>query len=224
MLQSQQENSKGIYCGCCRVVVEDDIVGDIEKQPPKYFVFLRRKKLIRCRQVNRDGLIVLSTIGVVLISMLIVGKWTTLKTNSMQTQKRAKWVDFPPDEYALACQTAIHQLLEKSPHLNCLSCPEAFLLSNKSAEARHMYLQLIGIVEKDLFNPNLQSLRNTTEYLSHEEALTCPGFKRIVSRFTNVDVSFLDVQTNQRQTLSFSGPQAICIQHSLDVLNGQWPC
>ena len=221
MLQSQ-ENSKGIFCGCCRVVVEDDIVGDIEKQPPKYFVFLRRKKLIRCRQVNRDGLVALSTLLVVLISMLIVGKWTNLQ--SSQIQKRAKWVDFPLDEYAIACQTAIHQLLEQSPHLNCLSCPEAFLLSNKSAESRHMYLQLIGTGERDLFNPNLQSLRNTTEYLSHEEALTCPGFKRVVSRFTNVDVSFLDFQTNQRQTLSFSGPQAICIQHSLDVLNGNWPC
>jgi peptide deformylase len=78
-------------------------------------------------------------------------------------------------------------------------------------------------VLQEMYNPMFVGLDSTVSV--REQSLLCPPdvAPRPVKRFTRINVTFTN-HLLEPQNLIITRPDAFCIQHHIDIFEGNWPC
>lgn len=77
----------------------------------------------------------------------------------------------------------------------------------------------------DVFNPVLRGVHEMSTNITIEETsdMCHTPLARNIVRSTRVKAQWMDSNWKPRQEV-LSGVEAICLQHFIDLFNGQWPC
>lgn len=75
----------------------------------------------------------------------------------------------------------------------------------------------------EMINPSYVGHSGSGLFDSIEQAFFC-SHRTTRKRWEEIDLSYIDGATKSFQTTSLSGDLATCIQHSIDILNGNFNC
>jgi peptide deformylase len=224
--QKAKENEKGWRFFWWYIHIETCDQDDVELNAASHQENNQKKKRrrLRFRITNKDHVHVCELLFLLIIGILVsVAAHAWLKPNLRKwtpSQKAVFAVDFPWSPAFQDCALQIQNTLTKS-QMKCLSAIEVAPLTCS--------LQLLAFFSEEekiefLVNP-LKKEQDGAKRRSIEKSILCPQQTRSVERTDHISVKFLNWTTGQSQTLFFQErSMAYCLQHSLDLLNGQWIC
>lgn len=144
-----------------------------------------------------------------------------------------RWMFFNPSAYTFRASTAIEPSSRDSFVRSHRPRMKSYLehhatdcgLAAASIKVYQQYalLRREGNLFLDLFNPRYTGTGRMSTIA--EESAMCPEPKKPKERdrYRTIDVTY-DSYTDVNITSRFFGNEAVCVQHMVDVLKGDWPC